>query len=319
MTPVISSSSSSSIHLNSSSTVTSTLTKNNFTSFVTITSVFSPYGVRSQTYPTATSRLLISTESTPSAFLNTTTDGNNRNTDQFPGTANNSVDQSSRKSLHLPHSLVVIGSVMGSIAGIAIIFVLVTLFLRCQKSKWTSSLFNDDQTNFTKIARGAPSAQTPDGSGRQVLQASNLQVVVPFTRNSKLSSQKLKETTSSIDAGEVGFYRISGRKLPSVLQFGGDGYGGDIQNKPPLGESPPCHGKETFQNSSMSPKKTIISFTAAQENDNTINNFRLPQQTITEPDLMNQASLQPPGRPDAVGRSLPSMDSSRASRFTEDI
>lgn len=40
----------------------------------------------------------------------------------------------------------------------------------------------------------------------------------------KRASQKTEHTISSTAGSERGFYRVSGRKLPSVLQSGGDGF-----------------------------------------------------------------------------------------------
>lgn len=155
----------------------------------------------------------------------------------------------------------------------------------------------------------------------------------------KRKSEQPSIAASSTAGSERGFYRVSGRKITSVLESGGDGYGtNDAPNQAgntlsgssfyrdshgfyggsgtpamsgplssPLGGFAAGAGMSTTERESVqpvprpSPARTPI----IQEGP-----FASPPSPVEAP---------PPIRPDALGRSHPSRDGSKGSRFTEEM
>ncbi|KID84260.1 hypothetical protein MGU_08462 [Metarhizium guizhouense ARSEF 977] len=60
-----------------------------------------------------------------------------------------------------------------------------------------------------------------------------------------LTGKRAPQTSHSADSGERGFYRVSGRKLPSVLHSGGDGYS-DPRGSATSGSSDYYRGSQAF-------------------------------------------------------------------------
>jgi hypothetical protein len=145
----------------------------------------------------------------------------------------------------------------------------------------------------------------------------------------KRSSQRSEQTVSTAPS-ERGFYRVSGRKLPSVLQTGGDGYGG--------GDTNTLSGSSFYRDStgfyggggpSHGPGSPLAANPVGPsvDRDSGVPVMRpSPARTpVTEQGpfkpLTPPPPLQPPrlDRPDSLGRSHPSQDGSHASRFTEEV
>ncbi|EFY84354.1 hypothetical protein MAC_09606 [Metarhizium acridum CQMa 102] len=61
-----------------------------------------------------------------------------------------------------------------------------------------------------------------------------------------LTGKRAPQTSHSADSGERGFYRVSGRKLPSVLHNGGDGYS-DPRGSATSGSSDYYRGSQAFE------------------------------------------------------------------------
>lgn len=128
-------------------------------------------------------------------------------------------------------------------------------------------------------------------------------------------------------AGETGFYRVSGKKLPSVIQHGGDGYT-DPRYSTMSGASSgitDSHGLDLAPGGAPrlavgQPMRPISGVPVIRSSP-----ARTPmeeQSPFSDPfsDPLPSPPAVPGGlRPDAVGRTLSSQDTSRASssKFTE--
>ncbi|KPM34901.1 hypothetical protein AK830_g11667 [Neonectria ditissima] len=117
----------------------------------------------------------------------------------------------------------VIGGVVGSIAGVAFLAILFLLAFKYKKKHGNRSLLGDNAagTNAKRLITGGNSG---GGSGGAMTERTG-----PFAVAAALAGLTGKRSNQTPppdpDAGgERGFYRVSGKKLPSVLQTGGDGY-----------------------------------------------------------------------------------------------
>ncbi|KAK5993405.1 hypothetical protein PT974_06835 [Cladobotryum mycophilum] len=125
-----------------------------------------------------------------------------------------------------PTAKQVIGGVVGGVAGAAFFALFIMLLLRYKRRR-----DNRDILSITQAAasRGLPSSDrggpgTGDGSGTGGAMMERYSPAAISAALTGLASKRNVTPTSSADGGERGFYRVSGRKLPSVLQVGGDGY-----------------------------------------------------------------------------------------------
>jgi len=139
----------------------------------------------------------------------------------------------------------------------------------------------------------------------------------------KRSSQKTEtdRTVSSTAGSERGFYRVSGRKLPSVLQSGGDGYGGSIDETNTLHESSFYRDSQGFYGGPGSPSLSVAG--ASIQRDSGVPMMRASPArtpvTAQGPFSGSPRPAPPVLRPDVLGRSHPSQDGSHASKFTEEV
>lgn len=212
---------------------------------------------------------------------------------------------------------------MGGIAGAAILIFVLMFLLRWKKRHQNMlSLGSGDPGAGEATTRGiGPAPSQPSGG---MTQARSSYFAVPAALASlsgfKRSSRQTDQTTSTEGGGERGFYRVSGRKLPSVLQSGGDGYGDGVVDNTLSGSSF-YRDSQGFYGGPSSP--TLIAPVGTQRPESGIPVMRpSPARTpVTEhgPFSTNPAPLTPPHRPDVLGRSHPSQDGSHASRFTEEV
>jgi hypothetical protein len=142
----------------------------------------------------------------------------------------------------------------------------------------------------------------------------------------KRSSQKTDtdRTISSTAGSERGFYRVSGRKLPSVLQTGGDGYGGGINdiNANTLSGSSFYRDSQGFYGGPGSPSFPPVGTSTQRDSGVPVMRPSPARTPVTEHGPFS--SVPPPPtppirRPDVLGRSHPSQDGSHTSRFTEEV
>ncbi|KAJ5033538.1 uncharacterized protein L3040_008651 [Drepanopeziza brunnea f. sp. 'multigermtubi'] len=202
----------------------------------------------------------------------------------------------------------IVGGVIGCIAGAAILVFLLMLLIRWKKRNQSlHSLTGAQGYDAAGATRELPPSQ-PLGGMTERPSGGGLAALAGLT-GLRRSSQR--NTMSSAAESERGFYRVSGRKLPSVLHNGGDGYGGGIMvpdtssassfyrdsqgfyGSPPL--SPPIQRESGVPVMRESPARTPIT------------------EQSPFPDIPE--ALTPPPRQDRI----PSIAGSQQSRFTEQV
>lgn len=139
----------------------------------------------------------------------------------------------------------------------------------------------------------------------------------------KRGSRQTVGTVSSTAESERGFYRVSGRKLPSVLQTGGDGYGGGINEANTLSGSSFYRDSQGFYGGPGSP---TAGASTRPESGVPVMRPSPARTPVTSQGPFSGAAAAPapltppPTRPDLIGRSHPSQDGSHvSSRFTEEV
>ncbi|KAK1538459.1 hypothetical protein CPAR01_08572 [Colletotrichum paranaense] len=257
-------------------------------------------------------------------------------------TSTSTSDNSSGSGSPTPTATVV-GSVVGSLAGAAFLVVLVFLALRWKKR--TGGRFRLSEASAGKRGILTGSGGPPGGNGGGMVQRSLS--FDPTTAAAgagagagamavahKPSSRRASEPS---ETGERGFVRVAGRKLPSVLQAGGDGY-----TDPREGTSAAVNDDESvyFRDSQaffdpngqttrlalgspMRPVSGVVVFKESPARTPVTESAPFPPPAASPQTNPPFVPLQPPGR-DPIGRTLPSQDGSRgsrgsASRFHEDM
>ncbi|TVY62709.1 hypothetical protein LSUE1_G009243 [Lachnellula suecica] len=227
----------------------------------------------------------------------------------------------------------VLGGVLGGLAGLALIGFLLLLLIKWYRRKHSMlPLGNGNEGSITDQVRDAPPSQPSGG----MVQRRSLAFAVPAALASlagynKRSSQRTQGTVSSTAGSERGFYRVSGRKLPSVLQTGGDGYGGGVPgvHDSTMSGSSFYRDSTGFYGGPGSPPPSSVPFAPERDRDSGVPVMRpSPARTpVTEHGPFGPSVVPPPPtltpppprRPDGLGRSHPSQDGSHASRFTEEV
>ncbi|KAL6822150.1 hypothetical protein V8C40DRAFT_39945 [Trichoderma camerunense] len=141
-----------------------------------------------------------------------------------PSSSSNSTD-----SALSPQQKQVIGGVVGGLAGAAFFLVLVLLALRYKRRQLNAAQAASQPTSesrelppATGAPNGAPSGGNGGGNGGAMTERYGAAALTAAFAS--LSPKTSSASANSAETGERGFYRVSGRKLPSVLQVGGDGY-----------------------------------------------------------------------------------------------
>ena len=125
-------------------------------------------------------------------------------------------------------------------------------------------------------------------------------------------------TASSGEGGERGFYRVSGRKLPSVLHTGGDGYS-DPRESTLSGGSDYYRGSQAFDPSDAGVGPLALGVPMRPVSGIPIMRSGPGRTPVTENPFADPSS--PPDSNDVLRRAMGSRDSPRASgsRFQEGI
>ncbi|KAI4658760.1 uncharacterized protein J4E79_006519 [Alternaria viburni] len=213
----------------------------------------------------------------------------------------------------------VVGSVVGSLAGAALILAIILLLLRRHKRKQGGALqlTGDDHTDNNQSMRQAPTTAT---------------TLAPIAFLNRFSGLSGKTAETNLSGGERSFQRVSGRKLPSAFsegmtsdQFSRGGtmsgssfyqdehgtYGGPGMSKEfgkEIGDSP-ANRESGPMNIRPSPARTPVIRHPDEGNPFSDRHYLSPPQS-PNPDAPPRGTL---------GRSLPSADGSRSSRFTENV
>jgi len=247
-----------------------------------------------------------------------------------------------------PRTSKIVGGVVGSVAGLALIFALLFYILR--RRGYFQRFFKDQGT------QGLPSSDAGTAATREMAERPSsvftTSYLAPAFMKRWRQSTMTTRTDSTVDSNssERGFQKISGRKIPPVLTHGGDGFGGGLDGDSPtipdclIGlslpsasagpsggnlSSPGGHGPPP-----ASPFGSPLDTNYTREADefppperpkiqlpvsNSVN-FGSPTMVTSSPHLIPQPqSAVPVQQPDSVGRSHPSFDGSRGSRFTESL
>ncbi|KAH6611207.1 hypothetical protein Trco_001227 [Trichoderma cornu-damae] len=150
------------------------------------------------------------------------TPSNTGGTQPTPSSSSNSTENALS-----PQQKQVIGGVVGGVAGAAFFLVLVLLALRYKRRQGNAALPAGQPPSESRglpptAAGGAPAGG--DGSGGGGAMAERYGAAALASAFAGLAAKRSSASANSTETGERGFYRVSGKKLPSVLQVGGDGY-----------------------------------------------------------------------------------------------
>ncbi|KAJ6784456.1 hypothetical protein PWT90_09550 [Aphanocladium album] len=169
----------------------------------------------------------LSSSSSSSTYSSTPTWNSPTVIPTIAGSAETSSTSSTSGSAPLtPQQKQIVGGVVGSIAGVAFLALLVMLALRYKKKRDGESLPGSNETRGFAALRASGSDATNSMAERNDAASSVTAAFAALTskRQSKGATAGSSDTLEVPPGGERGFYRVSGRKLPSVLYSGGDGY-----------------------------------------------------------------------------------------------
>ncbi|CAG7959637.1 unnamed protein product [Penicillium olsonii] len=274
-------------------------------------------------------------------------------TSSAPSTSATSGSGSGQASTSNPDTPKIVGGVVGSVAGLALLIFLLFYYLRrrgfLMGAKGHTAISDDAAAGAGIAGIGALAASGT--TSREVTERPanenrfTASYFAPAFMKRWRQSTATMRTDSTVDStsSERGFQKISGRKLPPVLTHGGDGFGGGIDDSPTVPGFPPTSPAPRPVGSPVSPAPPPSSRNGMpldssytreiQEHappsrpgpahipvSNSVNVAYpitiTPAHPIAEP--QSAIPFIPP-RPDGLGRSLHSHDGSRSSRFTEGI
>ncbi|KAF9776725.1 hypothetical protein IL306_005060 [Fusarium sp. DS 682] len=148
---------------------------------------------------------------------------------QPPAATSTSNSNSTDTGTLSPQQKQVIGGVVGSIAGVAFLAFFVLFALRYKKKHPGGGILGGHQSGTRAI--GGSTSGPDGGSGASMAERAGASAAITAAF-AGLMGKKQRHTPEPEPASERGFYRVSGKKLPSVLQVGGDGYS-DPRTGPP--------------------------------------------------------------------------------------
>ncbi|CAG8888004.1 unnamed protein product [Penicillium egyptiacum] len=245
-----------------------------------------------------------------------------------------------------PDTPKIVGGVVGSVAGVALILLLLFYYLRRRgflMGKMGRPTMLGDAAAGAGAGAGSREVVERRESNDPLFTASYL---APAFMKRWRQSTATTRSGSTIDSApsERGFQKISGRKLPPVFTHGGDGYGGGLDGDSPTVPGFPATSPATGPIGSPSfyapPPTSPYGMPLDSNYTREVEEHTPPAQpnpvhlpissavnvatpiTVTpaEPIAQPQSAVPfAPPRPDGLGRSLHSFDGSRSSRFTEVI
>ncbi|KAL9640580.1 MAG: hypothetical protein Q9164_000187 [Protoblastenia rupestris] len=164
--------------------------------------------------PATSTEVVSSTDSNGMVFAGTPTSGGNP-------AASTSAGSGSGGGNDAPPTRVLVGGIVGGLAGVVLILIALLFLLRWRRDKAGQRRNISPPVPQTE---GAGSAAL-GGSGTMTQRSSSVPIAsAGFFGRLRPSSAQTVATTDTAPS-ERGFQKISGRKLPSVLHSGGDGYG----------------------------------------------------------------------------------------------
>lgn len=135
-----------------------------------------------------------------------------------------------------PQTKEVVGGVFGGIAGVALLIGLAFMILRMKKRGWCHLRLGGEDDGPSAASRALPAsggggggAGAGAGGDASGAYGTMQQRSAPQSVAASLAAMTGKRSSrdragSGSEMAERGFVRVSGRKLPPVLQYGGDGY-----------------------------------------------------------------------------------------------
>ncbi|KAJ5749153.1 uncharacterized protein N7511_010849 [Penicillium nucicola] len=241
----------------------------------------------------------------------------------------------------------IVGGVVGSIAGLALLLFLLVYLLRrrglLRGKSGAHAPLSDDAAIGAGAGAGTREITERRSSNDPLFTASYF--APAFMKRWRQSTQTVRtESTIDSNSSERGFQKISGRKLPPVLTHGGDGFGGGLDGDSPTlpgflpnSPGPGPGGQPVFH---APPPASPYGMPLDSNYTREIEEYQAPIRPspvhlpisntvpVATPVTVTPALPVPqpqsaipivPQRPDGLGRNLPSFDGSRSSRFTEGI
>ncbi|KAK8065328.1 hypothetical protein PG997_012075 [Apiospora hydei] len=232
----------------------------------------------------------------------------------------------------------VAGSVIGSVAGVAFLLVLALMLLRWKKRQNALKL-RDSNKSPGGLITGAGVAAGKDNpfddphppataNSSAMSQRRSAPFAIPAALANLTGSQKRysdRTDAASVEGGEKGFQKVSGRKLPSVLHYGGDGYSEPSNRDTVMSDQSSMSYYRDSQGFFSGPGMPRLALGSPMRPESGVPVFHEgpARKAQTETGHFSPTNLEPPAR-DPLGRSHPSQDGSNrthgsASRFTEEI
>ncbi|KAI1762819.1 hypothetical protein GGR53DRAFT_532185 [Hypoxylon sp. FL1150] len=314
----------------SSSTSSSSLASSSSSSFSSSGSLFSSATTTSSSFDSASTTFgsfgTASATETGDGTLGA--GGNAASTSSSTAAAAGATDSSSSSG---PGAATVAGSVLGGVAALAFVLILALGLLRWKRRQNTLKLLrgatSDRDAGGGLVGNSGPGG---GGGGPGMSEQRTGPFAVPAALASLTGYKRFSgRSAASADDGERGFSKISGRKLPPVLQFGGDGFS-DPRDTMMSDQSIEYRDSQAFPGL-MGSGPTRLAVGAPMRPDSGVPVFnagpaRTPiheQGPFLSSPFSDDSALEPPRR-DPLGRSHPSYDGSNrshgsASRFTEVI
>lgn len=226
-----------------------------------------------------------------------------------------------------PPTPVVVGSVVGSLAGVTLIAFLVMLLLRWKRRQQGGVQLG----NGRDLTSPDPSSGAATTGPMSMVRRASL-FTVPAALAALTGQNRKSQATHSTADSHRSFVRVSGRKLPSVLTSGGNGYEDPFSDRqqdpfadPHLSDTSFYRDSRGFYGGTGYPASpTSAGLPSSPLNDRAPRSpgvgyqAHIAADSRTEP-LVSINASPPLPMPDALGRSHPSRDGSRNSRFTEEV
>ncbi|UNI18884.1 hypothetical protein JDV02_010854 [Purpureocillium takamizusanense] len=143
-----------------------------------------------------------------------------------------------------PQQKQVIGGVVGSIAGVAFFALLILLAIKYKRRRDGRQLIGEGHPGQT-ASRSISGGDGGPGTSRTMAERSGPSAAVTAALATLTGKRNANKAASPPEGTERGFYRVSGRKLTSVLHTGGDGYS-DPRESTISGSSDYYRGSQSF-------------------------------------------------------------------------
>ncbi|KAK1247796.1 hypothetical protein MKX07_000684 [Trichoderma sp. CBMAI-0711] len=223
-----------------------------------------------------------------------------------------------------PQQKQVIGGVVGGLAGAAFFLVLILLALRYKRRQLNAAQAAGQPTSENRglpptivTPDGAPSGGGSGGGGGGAM-TENYNASALTAAFTGLASKSSFTSANSAETGERSFYRVSGKKLPSVLQVGGDGYS-DPRSSFMSSTSDYYRGSQAFDPVGGAGARLQLGLPMRPDSGVPMIRSGPARAVVAEPNPFADPPKTPPA--DASAPSLPRLreSPSRGSRFQESI